>query len=117
MSKNNEECTIKLWQGTDKLSFNFIENIDGHVCKIVYTRKKLFLLTTTNNLYFGELDNLENESLCIKKTEICAHDIAANSDYLFVVNNEGHVQKIDPASFSIITTIVLSEKVKQCKYR
>ncbi|XP_016915649.2 alsin [Apis cerana] len=112
------EKHMHLWRGVDKLSYAFGDKPNGIICRLVTIKDHIFIATTTNNLYYGEVSFLENSSpsLVFKRAQFDVIDIASNSDYLFIVDNNGYVLKVNPQDMTIIDTIILKEEVKCCSH-
>nr|XP_012139045.1 PREDICTED: alsin isoform X2 [Megachile rotundata] len=112
------EKHMHLWRGVDKLSYTFGDKPNGIICRLVAIKDHIFVATTTNNLYYGEVSVLENSppTLVFKRAQFEVVDIASNSDYLFIVDNNGHVLKVNPQDMSLVDTIVLKEEVKCCRH-
>ncbi|KAL0852518.1 hypothetical protein ABMA27_017037 [Loxostege sticticalis] len=107
-----EKHHMYLWRGVDRIDVTFGDKPNGIVQKLVNVKNHIFVSTNTCNLYHGEIsndDNISSTNLVLKRIEFVAVDIASNSDYLFVVKNDGCVVKIVPDSMSIVETIVLRE--------
>lgn len=107
-----------LWRGADKLSFAFGDKPNGIICKLVTIKDHIFVVTTTNNLYHGEVSFSENicPMLIFKRAQFDVIDVASNSEHLFIVNTKGHVLKVNPQDMSVIDLIILKEEVKYCSH-
>ncbi|XP_050465644.1 alsin [Cataglyphis hispanica] len=107
-----------LWRGADKLSFTFGDKPSGVICKLVTIKDHIFVATTTNNLYYGEVSFPENTCpmLILKRAQFDVIDVASNSEHLFIVNTKGHVLKVNPQDMSVIDLIILKEEVKYCSH-
>lgn len=118
MSESHETQLVHLWHESEKISLTFLEPLEGDICKMVSANTKVFFMTTTNQVYVGKLDNVENApfSLTLTKFTLCATDIAVNSQYLFLVTTQGNVQKVDLESLNVISTIDLDETTKCCEH-
>ncbi|XP_029056491.2 alsin [Osmia bicornis bicornis] len=112
------EKHMHLWRGVDKLSYTFGDKPNGIICRLVTVKDHIFVATTSNSLYYGEVAFLENSppTLVFKRAQFEVVDIASNSDYLFIVDNNGHVLKVNPQDMSIVDTIILKEEVKCCRH-
>ncbi|XP_017893211.1 alsin isoform X2 [Ceratina calcarata] len=112
------EKYMHLWRGVDKLSYTFDDKPNGIICKLVTIKNYIFLTTTTNNLYHGEASLLEDSlpMLVFKRAPFDVIDIASSSDYLFIVDSNGHVLKVNPQDMSIVDTIILREEIKCCSH-
>ncbi|XP_033359057.1 alsin [Bombus vosnesenskii] len=112
------EKHMHLWRGVDKLSYIFGDQPNGTICRLVTIKDHIFVATTTNSLYYGEVSFLEDSppSLVFKRAQFDVIDIASNSDYLFIVDNNGHVLKVNPQDMSVTDTIILKEEVKCCSH-
>lgn len=114
---------VHLWRGPDKLNLDAAaveQQLDGPLAKLVSVDVKIFLMTTTCSLYHGEVITGNDEadssqaSLTLIRSQFSAVDIAASSQHVFVVTNEGQVHKINPQDLSIVDTIVIREDIKYC---
>ncbi|XP_053978355.1 alsin [Hylaeus volcanicus] len=112
------EKHMHLWKGVDKLSYTFGDKPNGIICRLVTVKDHIFVATTCNNLYHGEVSFLEGSplSLIFKRAQFDVVDIASNSEHLFIVDNNGHVLKINPEDMSIVDTIILKDEVKYCSH-
>ncbi|XP_076625542.1 amyotrophic lateral sclerosis 2 isoform X2 [Colletes latitarsis] len=112
------ERHMHLWRGVDKLSYTFGDKPNGIICKLVTINDHIFVATTSNNLYHGEVLFLEDSplSLVFKRAQFDVVDIASNSEHLFIVDNNGHVLKINPQDMSVVDTIILKEEIKYCNH-
>jgi hypothetical protein len=117
-SNDAEEQLVHLWRGPDKVSLSFEDSLDGSISKVVNVQNTVLLMTTTSNLYHGNIvtqaSTHENESsstslLTFKRTRFSAIDVAGNSEHAFIVTSDGHVLKIHPKNLEIIDTIVLRD--------
>ncbi|KAG8034358.1 hypothetical protein G9C98_007434 [Cotesia typhae] len=109
---------VYLWKGTEKVDLTFGDEPNGIIKKLVNIDNRIFISTTTNNLYYGEVNAEKNQSLSVilKRIDFCVIDIASNSKYLFVVNNHGHVLTVDPNNFQVIDKIIIKDDVKVCSH-
>jgi len=107
-----------LWRGADKLSFAFGDKPNGVICKLITIKDHIFVVTTTNNLYHGEVSFSENTCpmLIFKRAQFDVIDVASNSEHLFIVNTKGHVLKVNPQDMSVVDLIILKEEVKYCSH-
>lgn len=105
-----------LWRGVDKLLFIFGDKPNGVICKLIAIQNYIFVATTANNLYYGEVLLQDDKSpvLTLKRAQFDAVDIASNTNYLFIVNSKGHVLKVNPHNMNIVETIILKEDPKCC---
>ncbi|XP_076168851.1 amyotrophic lateral sclerosis 2 isoform X2 [Ptiloglossa arizonensis] len=112
------EKHMHLWRGVDKLSYTFGDKPNGIICRLITIKDHIFVATTSNNLYHGEVSFLEDSppSLVFKRAQFDVVDIASNSEHLFIVDNNGHVLKINPQDMSVVDTIILKEEVKCCSH-
>ncbi|KAG7208800.1 hypothetical protein KM043_014993 [Ampulex compressa] len=112
------ERHMHLWRGVDKLSFTFGDKPNGIICKLVTIKDHIFVATTTNNLYHGEvlLSEESAPTLTFKRAQFDVIDIASNSEHLFIINNYGHVLKVNPQDLTVVDTIILKEDVKCCSH-
>ena len=112
-----------LWRGINKVFFKFEDPLNGCISKLKNVKDVIFLSTTTFDLYHGTVSFEENSSsdtgsytVTLRRAQFHAVDIASNSEYLFVVNAEGHVLKINPQDLSVVQTIILKDDVKFCSH-
>ena len=107
-----------LWRGADKLSFTFGDKPNGVICKLITVKDHIFAVTTTNNLYHGEVSFRDGASpmLVFKRAQFDVVDLASNSEHLFIVNTNGHVLKVNPQDMSVVDSIILKEEVKYCSH-
>ncbi|CAK9829874.1 ALS2 [Anthophora retusa] len=112
------EKHMHLWRGVDELSYTFSDKLNGIISKLVTIKDHIFVATTANNLYYGEVSFLENNppTLVFKRAQFDVIDIASNSDCLFIVDNNGHVLKVNPLNMSVVDTIILKDEVKWCSH-
>ncbi|XP_043251170.1 alsin isoform X2 [Colletes gigas] len=112
------EKYMHLWKGVDKLSYTFGDKPNGIICKLVTIKDHIFVATTSNNLYHGEVLFPEDSpsSLVLKRAQFDVVDIASNSEHLFIVDNNGHVLKINPQDMSVEHTIILKEEITCCSH-
>lgn len=112
------EKHMHLWRGVDKLSYTFGDKLNGTICRLVTIKDHIFIATTSSNLYHGEVSFLTDGPpvLVFQRAEFEVIDIASNLEYLFIVDNNGHVLKINPQDMSVIDTIILKEEVKCCSH-
>lgn len=134
ISMCDDENLVHLWRGADKVELSFFDQLDGSVCKVVSVRDRVFLMTTTCSLYYGEVTvaaavtdssngSDENESstavaasLTIRRSQFTVVDLSANSEHVFAVSTDGSVFKIDPQSLGVVDTITLREDIKYCSH-
>ncbi|XP_014610965.1 PREDICTED: alsin [Polistes canadensis] len=109
---------MHLWKGVDKLSFTFGDKPNGVVNKLIAIKDYIFVATSTNYLYYGEvlLEDDKSPTLTLKRAQFDAVDIASNINYLFIINSKGHVLKVNPYDLSVIETIILKEDPKCCSH-
>lgn len=109
---------MRLWRDANKLSFAFDDKPNGVISKLVAVRDHIFVTTTSNRLYYGEVSFKETVSprLVFKRSALDAVDVASNSEHLFVVNTSGHVLKVNPENMGVVDTIILKEEVKYCSH-
>ncbi|XP_066593568.1 alsin [Prorops nasuta] len=112
------EKHMYMWKGLDKLSFTFGDQPNGIICKMTTVKDHIFIVTTSKNLYHGEVILQENISpmVTFKRVQFDVIDMASNSDYLFIVNTQGHVLKVNPQNLSIVDTIILKEEARCCSH-
>lgn len=112
------EKHMHLWRGSDKLPFTFGDKPNGIICKLVTVKDHIFVMTTTSNLYHGEVSFQDGARpvLTFKRAQYDVIDVASNSEYLFIVNINGHVLKVNPQDMSVVDTIILKEEVKYCSH-
>nr|XP_033325881.1 alsin isoform X1 [Megalopta genalis]XP_033325882.1 alsin isoform X1 [Megalopta genalis] len=105
---------MQLWRGVDKVSYTFSDKPNGIICKFVTIKDHIFVITTSNNLYHGEVTIVDNNAptLIFKTAPFNVVDIASNSEHLFIVDTNGYVLKINPQDMSVIDTIILKEEIK-----
>ena len=122
MCQNAEKC-MSLWRGNDKVVFNFSDPLNGYISKLSNVKEHIFFATTTFDLYHGTVSCEKNSSsdtvlftVALKRAQFHAVDIACNSDYLFIVNADGHVAKVNPQDLSVVQTIVLKDEAKFCTH-
>ncbi|XP_058791668.1 alsin [Phymastichus coffea] len=117
--------SMHLWRGPDKLCLNAAavdQQLDGPLAKLVTVGDRIFLMTTTCSLYHGEVVTASEGAdssltlLSLIKSQLSAVDVAANSQYLFVVTTDGCVHKINPQDLNIIDSIVIREDIKYCNH-
>ncbi|XP_020289655.1 alsin-like, partial [Pseudomyrmex gracilis] len=110
---------MHLWRDANKLSFAFEDKPNGIISKLVAVRDHIFLTTTSNGLYYGEVSFSETASprlAVFKRSGLDAVDVASNSEHLFVVNTNGHVLKVNPENMGVVDTIIIKEEVKYCSH-
>lgn len=109
---------MHLWRGADKLSFTFGDKPNGIISKLITIKDHIFVATTSNNLYHGDVSLQENTcpKLVLKRAQFDIVDVAANSEHLFIVNTKGHVLKVNPQDMGVVDTIILKEEVKYCSH-
>lgn len=111
-----------LWKDADKLSFTFSDKPNGIICKLVTVKDHIFVATTTNNLYHGEVllqkEGEEDTSpqVIFKRAQFDVTDVASNSEYLFIINTNGHVLKVNPQDMNVVDTIILKEEIRYCSH-
>lgn len=132
ISMCNDERLVHLWRGADKVELSFLDQLDGSVGKVVSVRDRVFLMTTTCSLYYGEVtvaaadssngaDESESStalaaSLTMRRSQFSIVDLAANSEHVFAVSTDGSVLKIHPENLGVVDTIVLREDIKYCSH-
>lgn len=102
--KTLQDEELHLWQDADKVPLVFEETPEGTVQKVINIDKNIFVATSKQFLYYGEVTQP------LKKSEFRAIDIAVNTKNLFVVNQEGHVLKLNPQSLTVEDEIILREE-------
>ncbi|XP_076647419.1 amyotrophic lateral sclerosis 2 [Halictus rubicundus] len=109
---------MHLWKGVDKVLYSFNDKPCGIISKLVTIKDHVFVTTTSNNLYYGEVSFTENESpiLIFNSAPFNVVDIASNSEHLFIVDINGYVLKVNPQDMSVIDTIILKEEIKCCSH-
>ncbi|XP_014217091.1 alsin [Copidosoma floridanum] len=116
---------VHLWRGADKVKLDLEDGLDGALAKVVSVGDRVFFMTKAGSLYYGDVvDEVKDEdggvsdvsSLSLRKSQLCAVDLAANSEHIFIVTHDGTVQKINPRDFSVIDNIILDEGVKYCSH-
>ncbi|XP_031843534.1 amyotrophic lateral sclerosis 2 [Nomia melanderi] len=109
---------MHLWKGVDKVSYTFGDKPNGIICKLVTIKDRIFVMTTSNNLYHGEVSFMENSppTIIFKRAQFDVFDVASNSEHLFIVDNNGYVLKINPQDMSIIDIIILKKEIKCCSH-
>ncbi|EFN76628.1 Alsin [Harpegnathos saltator] len=112
------EKHMHLWRDADKLSFTFGDKPNGIICKLVTIKDHIFVATTTNNLYHGEVSFQKDTypMITFRRAQFDVIDVASNSEHLFIVNTIGHVLKVNPQDMSVVDTIILKEEVKYCSH-
>ncbi|XP_076245816.1 amyotrophic lateral sclerosis 2 isoform X2 [Calliopsis andreniformis] len=55
-------------------------------------------------------------TIVFKRAQFEVIDIASNSEHLFIVDNNGHVLKINPKDMNVVDTIILKDEVKCCSH-
>ncbi|XP_015437908.1 PREDICTED: alsin [Dufourea novaeangliae] len=112
------EKYMHLWKSVDELSYTFDDKPNGIISKLVTVEDHIFVTTTTNSLYHGEVSFIENSppTIVFKKAQFEVVDVASNSEHLFIVDKNGYVLKINPDDMGIIDTIILKEEVKCCSH-
>ncbi|XP_043467736.1 alsin [Leptopilina heterotoma] len=120
MCQNGEKCMC-LWRGNERVSFTFEDPLNGCIKKLSNVKEHIFLATSTFDLYHGTVLCETNPSsdtilfsITFKRAQFYAVDIDANSEYLFIVNADGHVLKINPQDLNIVQTIILKDDIKFC---
>lgn len=107
-----------LWRGTQRVSYTFGDQPNGLICKLATIKDHVFVSTTTSNLYHGSVVVCSDSppTVIFKRAQFYATDIAASSEYLFVVDGDGKVLKINPEDMTIVETITLREEPKSCSH-
>ncbi|XP_012274645.1 alsin [Orussus abietinus] len=109
------EKSILLWRNDSRVLITFCDEPNAAISKLVTINDYVFIATTTCDLYYGEVKITNNSpSVVFNRTDFHATDISSNSKYVFVVNPEGHVLKINPIDLTIVDTIILKEELRQC---
>ncbi|XP_031779593.1 alsin [Nasonia vitripennis] len=134
ISMCNDEKLVHLWRGADKVELSFLDQLDGSVGKVVSVRDRVFLMTTTCSLYYGEVtvtaaatdssngaDESESSttlaaSLTMRRSQFSVVDLSANSEHVFAVSTDGSVLKIHPENLGVVDTITLREDIKFCSH-
>lgn len=113
-----QQQQLHLWYGTEKVALTFGDQPNGIIKKLVNIKHHLFILTTTFNVYHGEVLFPSNQlpNIIFKRINYWAIDIASNSEHLFIVNDNGYALKINPNDQEIIDTIILKDDVKVCSH-
>lgn len=110
-----------LWRGNDRVNFTFEDPLNGCITKLSNVKERIFLSTSTFDLYHGTISCETNSSsdsilfaVTFKRAQFYAINIDANSEYLFIVNADGHVLKVNPLDLNVIQTIILKDEIKFC---
>ncbi|KAK0086427.1 hypothetical protein PV325_003204 [Microctonus aethiopoides] len=113
-----QQQQLHLWYGTEKVALTFGDQPNGIIKKLVNIKHHLFILTTTFNVYHGEVLFPSNQlpNIIFKRINYWAIDIASNSEHLFIVNDNGYALKINPNDQEIIDTIILKDDIKVCSH-
>lgn len=109
---------VFIFHNTDPVSVEFADPPNGAIKKMITIESHIFLLTTSNCVYHGEVEIGENDnySVIMRKIDVSGVDISTDLKCLFVVYVNGHVGKINPSNLEIVETIFMRDEVKFCSH-
>ncbi|XP_011306147.1 alsin [Fopius arisanus] len=108
---------VQIFNNCERLTVEFVDQANGVVKRIVSIGFHIFLSTTSHFVYHGEAQILDGRhSVKFHRIDLTAVDICSDSKNLFIIDENGHVVKINPDTLEILDTIILRDEVKFCSH-